>query len=177
MTYDEAYEKALAGKLNAFAEEWGMRNSESKCLAVQILWDKKEVLNDPERFDRWDIWLDEYNETLAHYAALFHWLPKEFDQWNLKDNSGRTVAHSLAEYLKDDQSFPPNFHQWGLLNRYNRTVFECLATNINGNKRALREFTDWDMVITENGETCNDIYECMMGGKYEIRRSSMDDST
>lgn len=175
MTYDEAYEKALAGKLNAFAEEWEMRNAEGKCLAVQILWDKKEVLHDPEKFDRWDIWLDEYNETLAHYAALFHWLPKKFNQWTLINRDRQTVAHSLAEYLKDNQNFPADFHQWGLLNQYNRTVFECLVTNTEGNKRALREFADWDLVVTSKGETCSDIYECMTGGKYEIRRSGMDD--
>ena len=57
--------------------------------------------------------------TVAHYVIFWgHRLPEDFDQWDLADKNGDTVAH-LAAGLG---LLPENFDQWGLVNMDGVTV-------------------------------------------------------
>lgn len=65
---------------------------------------------------------DEGTETLAHLAATYGQLPADFDQWELLDSNGNTVAHNLAKSW--DGQFPDDFEKWDLLDGQGKTVGE-----------------------------------------------------
>jgi hypothetical protein len=54
---------------------------------------------------------DHNGRTVAHVAAVYGHLPKDFDQWGLADNNGWTVAHEAAKWAH----LPVNFSQWDLV--------------------------------------------------------------
>ena len=60
----------------------------------------------PEDFDQWDI-CDENGWTIAHTCATVGQLPTSFNQWALADNNGRTVAHVAAH---NSTCLPKDFH-------------------------------------------------------------------
>jgi hypothetical protein len=67
-------------------------------------------LDIPADFDQWDL-ADEDGRTVAHRAALHGHLPASFSQWSIVDeHSGQTVAHVavMCGWL------PADFDQWGL---------------------------------------------------------------
>jgi len=62
---------------------------------------------------------DEYGWTIAHQAAAYNHLPKNFSQWDLVEpDTGWTVAHEAAfwGYL------PDNFNRWNLVDYNGDTV-------------------------------------------------------
>ena len=130
----------------------------------------------PDGFDQWDL-KDEYGCTIAHIAAYHDYLPKDFNQWDLINDDGWTVAHSLAVY----GAIPDNFNQWDIKNAKGWTVAHIAAMHKNipkgFNQWYLKSsqgesvfetmvhyyipdwFDDWDMVVTDDGETCREVYE------------------
>jgi hypothetical protein len=57
--------------------------------------------------------------TVAHYVIFWgHRLPESFDQWDLADKNGSTVAHLAAEL----GLLPENFDQWDLADNDGETV-------------------------------------------------------
>ena len=92
---------------------------------------------------------------MAHEAACRNCLSEDFNQFNQWESAanryGRTVAHIGADlgYL------PKDFDQWHLKNSKGETVFETMLSNGG----LLKWFNDWDLVITDDGETCKEIYE------------------
>lgn len=55
-------------------------------------------------YDFWDF-ADESGWTLAHQAALFDHLPEDFNQWDLQDSTGQTVADVVK--LREGNSQAP----------------------------------------------------------------------
>jgi hypothetical protein len=54
----------------------------------------------PDNFDQWDL-ADHNGTTVAHIAAAYGHLPDDFSQWDLVNNNGVTVAElakSFDEY-------------------------------------------------------------------------------
>jgi hypothetical protein len=74
-------------------------------------------------FDQWDL-ANEAGWTIAHTAAKFGYLPADFSQWSMADNKGFTVAHHAA-ILGD---LPVNFNQWGLVTKENESVLRSLLS-------------------------------------------------
>ena len=105
----------------------------------------------PEGFNQWDL-VDGDGWTVAHNLARHGNLPKGFNQWELKSRRGKTVAHFAATY----KHLPDDFNQWHLIDSNNRTVFETMVFYYQG---IPKWFKDWDLVITDDGETCQEIYE------------------
>jgi len=73
----------------------------------------------PADFDQWDL-ANRSGRTVAHSAAFCGHLPADFDQWDLADNNGVTVAHTAAL----SGHLPTDFDQWDLANRSGRTVLD-----------------------------------------------------
>ena len=138
----------------------------------------------PEGFAQWDLREEillryDAGRTVAHAAVFFNCLPKDFNQWQLADKNGWTVAHQAAAL----KMLPQNFNQWDLASNYNKTVAHAAADRGNlpegFNQWHLRDdkgetvfeaacysskglpqwFKDWKLVITDDGETCQEIYE------------------
>ena len=59
----------------------------------------------PWNFDQWDL-ADENGWSVAHEAAAFSNLPKDFNQWDLISKKGWTVAQIAALW----GSLPKDFH-------------------------------------------------------------------
>lgn len=76
----------------------------------------------PPGFDQWDL-ADEDGWTVAHEAAQYGHLPPGFDQWGLANKDGWTVAHVAALFDR----VPPGFDQWELANKDGRTVAHVAA--------------------------------------------------
>lgn len=63
----------------------------------------------PANFNNWDL-ADDHGVTIAHIAAANDKLPDDFDEWGLEDDNGWTVAHEAAAY----GNLPPEFDEWNL---------------------------------------------------------------
>jgi hypothetical protein len=63
----------------------------------------------PDGFQDWEL-ADYWGWTVAHEAAKHGCLPPDFDRWELATNSGWTVAHVAAEH----GHLPPDFDRWEL---------------------------------------------------------------
>lgn len=59
---------------------------------------------------------------MAHEAAADGRLPPDFNQWDLADKNGWTVAHVVAEH----GILPPDFNQWSLKGKDGRTVADII---------------------------------------------------
>ncbi len=59
----------------------------------------------PKSFDQWEL-ADENGWTVAHIAAVTNHLPEDFSLWSLASNTGWTVAHTAAAY----GYLPKDFH-------------------------------------------------------------------
>ena len=91
-------------------------------------------------------------EEAIEYIKEHGCLPEGFDQWETKNKWGSTLAHERAIY----GHLPEGFAQWHLTNGKGVTVFEEFVSYGHD----LPEwFNDWDLVITDDGETCQEIYE------------------
>jgi hypothetical protein len=75
----------------------------------------------PNGFDQWDL-ADNDGRTVAHHAAWHGHLLVEFDRWGLANNVGWTVAHVAAW----NGHLPVGFDQWDLADNSGRTVEEVL---------------------------------------------------
>jgi hypothetical protein len=64
----------------------------------------------PIDFDQWDL-ADDNGWTVAHCATSHGCLPVDFKQWDVADRDGWTVAHSAAVI----GCLPDDFGQWGLI--------------------------------------------------------------
>ena len=99
---------------------------------------------------------------IVHCAAFSQILPGDFNQWGLADKSW-TVAHVAAYY----DNLPKDFNQWYLKNSRNETVFEIM---ICYNEFIPKWFKDWNLVITDDGETCKEIYERIIKERFSRKR-------
>jgi hypothetical protein len=88
----------------------------------------------PEDFDQWDLSNDE-GWTIAHEAASYHRLPANFNQWGLADKEGWTVAHTAS-----DGCLPEDFSQWDLANSKGWTVAHVAAA-----RQLPPNFTQWGL--------------------------------
>jgi hypothetical protein len=71
----------------------------------------------PSDFDQWDL-ANKRGYTVAHTAAMMNSLPADFNQWALADENGWPVAHEAALY----RHLPKDFDQWDLVDNLNKTV-------------------------------------------------------
>ena len=78
--------------------------------------------NLPDGFDQWEL-ANSKGRTVAHVAACYGHLPPSFDRWDLADSRGWTVAHEAAAY----GHLPPGFDRWDLADKRGRTVAEVAA--------------------------------------------------
>ncbi|RMF99912.1 MAG: hypothetical protein D6735_14530 [Acidobacteria bacterium] len=62
----------------------------------------------PKDFQNWAL-ADETGRTMAHEAAAYGHLPPDFDRWELADEDGNTVAQGAYEYRHLPNGFP--FHR------------------------------------------------------------------
>ena len=64
-----------------------------------------------------------YREALI--SVRYDYLPNNFNQWNLSDRDGWTVAHvaALLGHL------PPSFNQWNLADKNGVTVGDLFIKN------------------------------------------------
>ena len=104
----------------------------------------------PKDFTQWDLANDK-GWTVAHAAACCGNLPKGFNQWKLRTRGGKTVAHFAATC----KHLPEDFSQWHLADNDNKTVFETMVHYYNS---IPKWFKDWNLVITDDGETCKEVY-------------------
>ena len=92
-----------------------------------------------------------YDEAME-YLSKYHCFPEEFDQWDLRNQAGSTIAHAYVWRYP----LPKTFDKWYLKNHNNTPVF-VFWYHVNG--EIPDWFNDWDMVITDDGETCREVYE------------------
>jgi hypothetical protein len=76
----------------------------------------------PADFDQWDL-ADADGMTVAQVAAMYGHLPADFDQWGLANGNGWTVAHSTARW----SHLPAHFGQWDLTDRDGQAVAHVAA--------------------------------------------------
>jgi hypothetical protein len=74
-------------------------------------------INFPPDFDQWEL-AEANGRTIAHRAARYGLLPVSFNQWDLADKDGWTVAHVAAEHAH----LPSTFNRWGIADNAGRTV-------------------------------------------------------
>jgi hypothetical protein len=74
-------------------------------------------------------------------------LPSDFNQWELADLSGWTVAHTAAKH----GTFPASFSQWGLADKNGWTVAHNAA--LRGNLPVLGPDSDLWVLADKNGWT------------------------
>ena len=65
-------------------------------------------------------------------------LPADFDQWDLCDENGWSVAHEIAD---SNRSLPPNFNQWSIADKKGCTVAHVAAMY----GRLPADFDQWDL--------------------------------
>ncbi len=71
----------------------------------------------PADFDNWEL-TDDRGQSVAHVAATHGHLPKDFDQWGIATPSGFTVAHTAAVH----GHLPEDFDQWEMTDNEGATV-------------------------------------------------------
>jgi hypothetical protein len=102
----------------------------------------------PDDFNDWDL-ANKEGWTVAHAAASEGWLPKGFNQWELADCDGWTVAHEAATH----GCLPKGFKQWSLATEGGWTVAHAAAGSPDTVIDDLFEdFNDWHLA-DENGWT------------------------
>jgi hypothetical protein len=79
--------------------------------------------NLPDGFDQWEL-ANSKGRTVAHVAACYGHLPADFNRWELADKRGWTVAHEAAAY----GHLPADFNRWELADKRGRTVAEVAAS-------------------------------------------------
>jgi hypothetical protein len=96
----------------------------------------------PADFDQWQL-ADMQGWTVAHIAALYRHLPDNFKQWGLAsaDNDGWTVAHVAAMINTLPVLGPWKFTQWDLADDNGWTVAHEAACR--GNLPA--DFSQWGL--------------------------------
>jgi hypothetical protein len=57
----------------------------------------------PVGFNQWNL-TNEHGWSVAHVAAYCGHLPDDFNQWDLVDNNGTTVAHVATEQCPEEVS-------------------------------------------------------------------------
>lgn len=98
--------------------------------------------NLPTDFDQWDL-ADKYGHTVAHVAAKHGNLPTDFNQWNLKNNHNWTVRD-----IKNmrDRSFTSEQQivETDYIKRVERRVYNKYLRLIQVDKLPA-DFTQWDL--------------------------------
>ena len=102
----------------------------------------------PDDFDQWEL-ADPAGWSIAHAAAEAGTLPHGFDKWALATCSGWTVAHVA---VIAGTGLPAGFEQWGLADRGGWTVAHQAASS--GNVPA--HFSAW-LLQYNDGVTVVDI--------------------
>lgn len=106
----------------------------------------------PKNFNQWEI-KNDLGETLGHYAAYSGLLPKDYNQWELKmEKTGLTVAHTAAH----NNCLPSEFNQWDLRDNNGWTVAHEAA--FSGNLPD--GFIQWDLKDYA-GVNVKDVFEIM----------------
>ena len=104
----------------------------------------------PADFDQWDL-ADEDGCTVAHVAAYCGKLPPDFDQWDLANKYGWTVSHIVAK----SGNLPPDFDQWDLADdKTGWTVAHAAARS----GHLPPDFDRWDLA-DKNGLTVRQVAE------------------
>jgi hypothetical protein len=80
----------------------------------------------PADFDQLEL-ANKNGWTVAHTAALHGHLPVEFNMWDMSNNGGWTVAH--AAVTAGIGLLPEDFNQWGLANNEGLTVLRHFLLN------------------------------------------------
>lgn len=110
--------------------------------AWSILCEAVENNNLYREFDDWDL-SDDYGVTIAHIAAAHGRLPHDFNEWDLEDANGWTVAHEAAAHC----NLPNDFNEWELQTFDGWTVAHETAKNghlpQNFNKWGLKDNNGW----------------------------------
>jgi|GEM_PF-1912106 len=112
---------AEGGCLPEWFHEWNMADEDGWTVAHFAAYH----VNIPEHFDwqRFGRMRDNiYGETVYHEAASSKCLPQWFDEWDIADNNGKTVAHNAALVRNLPGDF--DWERYGLM-RHNdgRTVY------------------------------------------------------
>jgi hypothetical protein len=81
----------------------------------------------PEDFEEWEL-LDEYGDTVAHVAAKSGALPEGFNRWDLMNHEGETVAHVAAKTRL--LVLHKKFNQWEMVNKKGETVAEVFVDKV-----------------------------------------------
>ena len=106
---------------------WGLKNSRRRTV-VEVFLGYKYLL--PPDFNQWSLRSEVSGETVAHLYLMELWrpMPASFDQWDLTNRTGSTVAHEavrVAYNLGNDAigALPPDRSIW-LLERRDRHTGE-----------------------------------------------------
>jgi hypothetical protein len=116
----------------------------------------------PAGFNQWG--LAHQGEAVAHAAAVYGYLPDDFDQWELLNINGWTVAHVAAAY----KHLPANFSRWGLVSNDGQTVlsyFLLASPETRWERKPLcKTDADWEVFKRELPEIHQKytIGECML---------------
>ena len=87
-------------------------------------------------FKEWDL-RDDQGRTMAHSAALYNKLPAGFDQWTLADKGGWTVAHEFAYR----HVLPADFPHWAIEDSRGQSVAHIAAQRGN----LPPDFSRWEL--------------------------------
>ena len=90
-------------------------------------------------------------EEDVDYMRIHERFPDGFNQWDLRNNNGWSVAFITAFRNR----LPKGFDRWEIKESNNETIFEKVLRW----KRLPDWLNDWDLVINDDGETCQEIYE------------------
>lgn len=120
-------------------KETGAGAEKSKNYTKEDLEDLFSMAEDgdlPAGFDQWDL-ADDFGQTVAHVAAESGTLPKDFNKWDLANNEGWTVAHTAAMA----GTLPADFKDWDLADNVGWTV----AHEVVYNTHPPKGFDQWGL--------------------------------
>jgi hypothetical protein len=99
-----AHECARYGTLPKNFDKWSLRETAQGQTVAHIF---AQHSDDPfpSDFDQWDM-VNNDGWSVAHFAAAHGKLPKDFDQWNLIHPGGKTVRNIADEYERNHKKSP-----------------------------------------------------------------------
>jgi len=117
-----AHTSAGYTKLPKDFPHWAVRNNDGlPAVCVAVLWDTL-----PDDFDQWDIMYKDM--TIAHYAINNNKSLTHFEDWDLKDSNGMSVAEAL---IRKSIKLPDSFDMWDIETKDGSTIGHMYAKMFN----------------------------------------------
>jgi hypothetical protein len=148
-----AHQAAYYGHLHGTSDLWGLADKDGWTVAHVAAHQGHLPTDLPADFAYWGSVTVLSGKTVAHMAVRKGYLPVDFNQWDLADSDGWTVAHEAADCEHLPVNIPVDFAYWGLVDHNGQTVAQ-LAPEVYKQWQVLRalDSTCSDMPDTQNSQ-------------------------